>query len=201
MKPIHRPSSVATTYHSGGTDAVAMAVICAAVLPAMAPGDVAEDQRRRSGRPGSRRRRRRATSSPGAWSAGGPTAYRGRGRRPRAAPRAGAAAWRSVGVVGAGDRRRWRQRRREAACDGGRAGRRRRRLLEPFAGHVPVRDGPGRAGRGARWAGSRPAGLGVGHRQDVTGARTRPPPAGRPLCRSSDGAVTTDQGRRLAWSR
>ena len=37
MKPIHRPSSVATTYHSGGTAAEAMAVICADVLPAMAP--------------------------------------------------------------------------------------------------------------------------------------------------------------------
>ncbi len=37
MKPIHRPSSVDTTYHSGGTEAVAMAVICALVFPAMAP--------------------------------------------------------------------------------------------------------------------------------------------------------------------
>ena len=37
MKPIHRPSSVVTTYHSGGTDAEAMAVICALVFPAMAP--------------------------------------------------------------------------------------------------------------------------------------------------------------------
>ncbi len=37
MKPIQRPSRVATTYHSGGTDAFAMIVICADVLPAMAP--------------------------------------------------------------------------------------------------------------------------------------------------------------------
>ena len=37
MKPIHRPSRVDTTYHSGGTDAEAMACICALVLPAMAP--------------------------------------------------------------------------------------------------------------------------------------------------------------------
>ncbi len=35
--PIQRPSSVDTTYHSGGTEAVAMACICAEVLPAMAP--------------------------------------------------------------------------------------------------------------------------------------------------------------------
>ena len=37
MNPIHRPSRVATTYHSGGTAAAAIAVICAAVFPAMAP--------------------------------------------------------------------------------------------------------------------------------------------------------------------
>ena len=37
MKPIHRPSSVDTTYHSGGTAAEAMAVISAAVFPAMPP--------------------------------------------------------------------------------------------------------------------------------------------------------------------
>ena len=40
MKPIHRPSRVATTYHSGGTAAEAMAVICAPVLPAIAPPTV-----------------------------------------------------------------------------------------------------------------------------------------------------------------
>ena len=37
MNPIHRPRSVDTTYHSGGTAAVAIDCICAAVLPAMAP--------------------------------------------------------------------------------------------------------------------------------------------------------------------
>ena len=37
MKPIHSPSSVATTYHSGGTDAEAMAVISTLDFPAMAP--------------------------------------------------------------------------------------------------------------------------------------------------------------------
>ena len=40
MKPIHSPSSVATTYHSGGTAAEAMAVICAPVLPAISPATV-----------------------------------------------------------------------------------------------------------------------------------------------------------------
>ena len=37
MKPIHSPIRVVTTYHSGGTEAEAMAVICAADFPAMAP--------------------------------------------------------------------------------------------------------------------------------------------------------------------
>ena len=37
MKPIHSPSNVVTTYHSGGTDAVAIADICADDLPAIAP--------------------------------------------------------------------------------------------------------------------------------------------------------------------
>ena len=37
MNPIHRPSRVDTTYHSGGTGADAMACIWALVLPATAP--------------------------------------------------------------------------------------------------------------------------------------------------------------------
>ncbi len=37
MKPIHRPISVDTTYHSGGTVCVAIACIWADVLPATAP--------------------------------------------------------------------------------------------------------------------------------------------------------------------
>ena len=37
MKPIHRPRRVTTTYHSGGTEAVAMAWSCAPVSPAIAP--------------------------------------------------------------------------------------------------------------------------------------------------------------------
>ena len=38
--PIHRPRSVDTTYHSGGTEAVSMTRISAPVLPAMAPATV-----------------------------------------------------------------------------------------------------------------------------------------------------------------
>ena len=123
------------------------------VFPAMEPGDVAEDQRRRSGRPGSRRRRRRARSSPGASSAGGPTGYRGRGRRRRAAPRAGAAAsrrsGRRAGAAGRGRRRGapWRPRLR---CG--------RRRLDPFEGHVPVRDRPRRPGWGPGGPGAAPPG-------------------------------------------
>ena len=44
MKPIHRPSRVETTYHSGGTEAEAMACICGAGLA----GDGARRHSRRS---------------------------------------------------------------------------------------------------------------------------------------------------------
>ena len=83
MKPIHRPSSVDTTYHSGGTVAVAMAVHLRGGLAGDGAGHDAEDERAELADQEARRRRRRATSSPGAWSAGGPTGYRGTGRRPR----------------------------------------------------------------------------------------------------------------------
>ena len=42
-KPIHKPSRVETTYHSGGTGAEAMDVICAAGLPGDDAGDHSED--------------------------------------------------------------------------------------------------------------------------------------------------------------
>ena len=169
MKPIHRPSSVETTYHSGGTDAVAMACICAAVLPAMAPGDEAEDH----GAELADQEADDGVDEPHPALAlglrGDPRAYRGRGRRRRDGRRrrgrrdagedgaASAAGGTPAGSAGAGGR--------DAAAG------RRRRLLDPFAGHVPGRDRPRRAGRRARWPRSRPAGLGIGHRQDVTGAR------------------------------
>ena len=172
--PIHRPSSVDTTYHSGGTEAVAMACISRGRLAGDGAGDEAEERARRAGRPGTRRRRRRATSSPGAWSAGGPRAYRGTGRRPRPARRrcgrratTGQAAptARGPGAVGA-----WVSTVGQTAgpCPAAwarwRGDRRRRGLLHPLAGHVPGGDGPGGARGRADRASRRPAGLRIGHR-------------------------------------
>ena len=43
--PIHRPNSVTTTYHSGGTEALAIACISADVLPGDGAGDQRQDDR------------------------------------------------------------------------------------------------------------------------------------------------------------
>ena len=84
MKPIHRPSRVDTTYHSGGhggrgdglhlrrascrrSAPATQAKISGADLPDEEADDGVDEP----------------AASPGAWSAGGPTAYRGRGRRCR----------------------------------------------------------------------------------------------------------------------
>ncbi len=55
---------VEMTYHSGGTAALAIAVIWVAFFPAIVAGHVSEDERRRSARPGSREGRRGASAKP-----------------------------------------------------------------------------------------------------------------------------------------
>ena len=198
MKPIQRPSRVETTYHSGGTDAVAMACICAAVLPGDGAGDEAEDQRAdladqeaddgvdephpalALGLRGDPRRIEEGDVAGGQHRGRGRQHARRWGRRPAAAAVAAA--------------------RREAASTAAAAAAA-AAPLDPFAGHVPGRDGPRRAGPGG------PAGRGPPRRARYRSSARRyrrpqrPPPAGRPLRRRSDGAVTTDQGRRLAWKR
>ena len=166
-----------------------MAFICAAVLPAMAPATspkisapIWPTRKPTNGVDA-------ATSSPGAWSAEGPTAYRGRGRRPPPRRR------------GRWDRRpggrvpRWEWRCRGVTRGAGRPGRPgagrsrwRRCLLDPFAGHVPVRDGPRAGGRAG------PVGLEAARRAPnrSSSRRYRCPQGPRP---AGDPAPVTPAGR------
>ena len=178
--PIHRPSSVDTTYHSGGTDGRGDGLHLGAVLPAMAPATVPEDQGADLAGQEADHGVERASIQPCRLVCGGTQGGRGRARPGPAAAAAGGAAGRH---------------RRPGAADGGGgdgSGARR----EPVGART--RRERARAAVPAGPVGRAAAGLGVGHRQDVTGAPRARHLQGRPPGRRRRGGHRCG-GRRLAW--
>ena len=220
MKPIHRPIRVVTTYHSGRDRGRGDDRHLRRRLPGDGAGDVAEDQRADLADQEADHGVEQPHPALALRLRGDPRGieegeialghHRGRGRqlgerRVVLQRGRGGRCDRNPGQAagcGGPERRGGRDRasrRGRRGYDHGRTG---GRLLEPFAGHVSVRNGSGGPCGRTRWSGSRPAGLGIGHRQDVTGARRGRHLQGDPRVGKewvSDRAVTTDQGRRLAW--
>ena len=154
MKPIHRPRSVDTTYHSGGHRGRGDRLHLRRRLAGDGAGDEPEDQRADLADEEADERRRPATSSPGAWSAGGTQGVSRKGTSPAAGGGGGGGGGTDGREVGY---RRWRA--AVAAASRGRAGRPR----APGSRAGPVAAAPAGPIRGAR---SRPGRAPAGGRAD-----------------------------------